>query len=249
VPYDAGEAAGDFLIARAGTAREGPVTDRQPPMAAGGTLLVSCDSACSVSIDGDSLGTLAANAAKRIPSEPGRHIVLGTSSESAGLVKRNVVEVRAGQQEVVLLEFAIELASARAQAAGHELEGTWSEAKEWDDNFSNGDKERYHVKADRSLQISSVGEQLRGVWRETRTYTYLIKPGGFARSFEATFVMTRLGSRLTGHAESARLHQDQLAWTDLQGVVFEGSVSASSLTYKVVWTGTEMDPSEGTFTH
>ena len=157
VPYDAGEAAGDFLIARAGTAREGPVTDRQPPMAAGGTLLVSCDSACSVSIDGDSLGTLAANAAKRIPSEPGRHIVLGTSSESAGLVKRNVVEVRAGQQEVVLLEFAIELASARAQAAGHELEGTWSEAKEWDDNFSNGDKERYHVKATDPCRYRALG--------------------------------------------------------------------------------------------
>jgi hypothetical protein len=258
VPYDAGEAAGDFLIARAGAGKVDVEIDRQPPMAAGGTLVVSCDSGCSVSVDGEAAGTLQANAAKRIPAEPGKHIVLGTSSENASLVKRQLVEVK-GQQEAVLLEFGPDLdrmhaqaEAARAEALRRELEGAWNQLLEYDANFTDGDKSPYHSKEERYLQISSVSGGFRGVWRETRTIRNVGKTGGFTRHFEATFVLTRNGSQVSGYAESARMRDDEAAWADLGGVTFTGTVSGSGLAYKIIWTrdsgGNELSSGTGTLT-
>src|SRR5262249_33732534 len=151
-----------------------PIRD-VPDTQGGGSssLLVSTDADVTVSIDGDAPLRLSANSVKRFPVVPGSHIVVATSVERKTLNQRKLVEVLAGQQQAVLLEFAANEAEAarrdatnRTQSALRELVGTWTYTGEWDGVGTDAEHNSYHGKTDGSMEFTPAGDRLTGVWKE-----------------------------------------------------------------------------------
>jgi uncharacterized caspase-like protein len=247
VPYDAGEAAGDFLIARVGAGDSGPARiappDSEAAKPAAGALLISTDTAARISIDGEDCGTLAANQAKRFTAMPGSHIVVATSTEQSSLTERKIAEVRRDEQQAVLIEFAADLEQARRQAAAEReaaerqaMVGTWAAATwEGDTLFSNGSG-RFHGRMNFSAQIAEDGDGFRMVFRDSRAIDYLDRAGGFTREVEATFHLRREGNSLTGYVQSAHMRDDPGASKDLPGVSFTFTITDPlHLAFRVVW--------------
>jgi len=250
VPYDAGEAAGDFLLAGSVVRDPGPRTVRQPQpepesvKPATGTLVVSTDSSATITIDGDNMGTLGANQTKRFPTGLGSHIVIAASTEQSSLTQRKVVDVRKDEQQAVLVEFARDLEAGRRQTASEqaaaqrrEVEGLWTHAAEGDDHYTDGDRGPFHQKISRSVQITEDGDGFRIIWQEQKVVSNLDKPGGFTEDLEGTFRVKRAGNQVSGYAESARRRYDGGAWLNLTGVLFSGTVSGGNrMQVDIVWT-------------
>jgi len=236
VPYDAGEAAGDFLLASTVKVPDpGPVPAATPAgRQAQGTILISTDSDVRITIDGEDSGTLGANQTRRVSVIPGSHIVVATSSEQSSVDQRKVVDVKRDEQEAVLIELA---AAARAAGLRKEVEGTWTYNWEGDDRFSDGAHERYHAKSTFLVEVTGDGTGLRMVWKDSQVITKLDSQGGFTREHQATFHIQRTGDKLSGYAETARTRDSpNIQWQELNNISFSSTLlGGNQMAVEITW--------------
>ncbi len=91
----------------------------QAPDAAQGTLLISTDADCSLSIDGGDPIQVSKDALSKVPIGPGDHILQATSKATSDVSWKHVVTVVAGQQKAVLIELKPAIAAQRDDTDGH----------------------------------------------------------------------------------------------------------------------------------
>ena len=107
IPYEAGEASGDFLIGKAAASAPVPPAAAPDAVDAGeAKLLISSDTDAVVSVDGKDLGTLQANRPRQVGVSAGAHLVLYSAKTTPASVQRKTVDTKRGEQAVVLLELA-----------------------------------------------------------------------------------------------------------------------------------------------
>jgi hypothetical protein len=109
---------------------EGPILrpKSQPKPAASTTLLVICDLACDLNLDGQELGRIAAGGSATAKVKLGEHVVVATTED--GLDKaQQLVEVKAAGQKVVNLELQ-PVRGARVKAEEEAREKAEQEARE-----------------------------------------------------------------------------------------------------------------------
>src|SRR5262245_8034752 len=89
-----------------------PVQPVTKPVVRQGIALLSSDAACTVSIDGESIGPpLEPDEPRRVPLSEGQHVIVATAAEGSG-TWRGVVDVRIGSQEVVLIPLRDKIGSS-----------------------------------------------------------------------------------------------------------------------------------------
>jgi hypothetical protein len=225
-----------------------------PVTSVSGSLLVSTDSAVSVSVDGESPVWIAANDVKRFPVVSGSHILVAASLGQNGLTQRKLIEVRAGEQQAVILEFAGGEAARRDANSGtaNELQaftGLWTTSSDWQGKSVPGDVP-YHAKTQATMQISANGSVLTGVWKEHETLAFTSQTDTY--DLEGTFRITRQGNEFTGLATNARFRVNQGAWESLASVPFTGSMDGADIKFRIVWrktaSGEESQSSVGVLT-
>lgn len=96
--------------------RPNPSAARKAPGPALAPVAVDTDLACSLSIDGENQGELAANGSKTFELPPGEHVLRAVSKDDPSIVWRQIVDV-AGQRKAVLIELAPLLERKRAAEA------------------------------------------------------------------------------------------------------------------------------------
>lgn len=112
-----------FDAVRQRTTAEQPAAPRparpepSPPAQRGGgaMLLVKADTACSVTVDGEAVGSSGPAEILKVPVVPGQHLVIATSVRS-GLVFETTAQTPQGEQAVVTVSFA-DVARTRLAAA------------------------------------------------------------------------------------------------------------------------------------
>jgi uncharacterized caspase-like protein len=114
-----------------------PVAERPAAAAGNGFLLISADAPASVAIDGETPIRLSANEARRFPALPGSHLVFTTSLERSAVTQRKLVEVRGGEQQVVVLELASGVAEAASREASEKGRPPWRSWPAYGHKLSN----------------------------------------------------------------------------------------------------------------
>jgi hypothetical protein len=210
-----------------------PVTRVNQPVnrveAATGTLLVESDADATFTVDVQPGVALKAGQIRQITLSPGGHILQASAS---GAAWRKVVEIRAGEQQAVV----VELAKDAADAAIRRMEGAWTASGEGDGIFS-GTTRKYHLKLTQSLQISRLGDGFTGIWHEERNLQGLddSKDSHTAR-IDATFRLRLDGDRLTGVSESAHQQLSSGNKADFNAVAFTGTLgSLGHMKVDIVW--------------
>lgn len=260
-PYLYGFLSGPVYLA--GVVAPAPDPGPRPPAPtrvepAMGTLVIESDVDSTLTIDAHPGTPLKAGKVQQIPLTPGGHIVQASAS---GSTWRKTVEIRAGEQQAVVVELAKaapnklppdklppdklppdKLPPDRGTAgpAKSRIEGTWTASGEKDAKFSTNNH-RYHQKWSCSLQISRSGDGFAGTLHEEREDKGLDDPraasDNFTRRFDATFRLRLDGDRLSGVSESARFVDlpvgHKLEFTAIQ---FTGTlVAPDRLKIDVVW--------------
>jgi hypothetical protein len=211
------------------------------------TLVVESDADATFMVDAQPGVALKAGQIRQITLSPGGHI-LQASAGGAGW--RKVVEIRAGEQQAVVVELAKDI----ADAAIRRIEGTWALNWEGDGNFSAAGH-RFHGKVDMTLQISRSGNDLTGVWHQTSDYKGIEDPKdpqfNYSTRIDARFRLKLNGDKLTGVPESAHEERSGGEKLDYKEVAFEGTlVNPNQLRLGIVWLrdaqGKELNTSQPT---
>ncbi len=244
VPYDAGEGTGEFLIAKGvgvsdpgPSARENKPENRPEPKPelkvepATATLLVESDADATFTVDAQPGIALRSGQIQQIKLTPGGHILRASAGAAAW---RKTVDIRAGEQQAVVVELAKDL----AEAAMRRMEGTWTGAVEGDGVFTDT-RRRFHAKSRISLEISRSGDGFNGTWHDEsetkgvddRTST----TDNFTDQIDATFRLRLDGDRLIGYQDSARAHRSS-GDVVFAAVTFAGALEAPGrLKVEIVW--------------
>jgi hypothetical protein len=157
-------------------------------------------------------------------------------------------------------------AEERETRERNEMDGTWRGSRSWEGSFRNGgstslpmdrklqdlklqnvERGLYRAQSVCALQITDEATGLSGVLSETVTFKYTEREGGFTRHYEATFPLKRSGSVIAGQVEFARTRDNEGAWRDVPGAVFEGHLRNGVLHYKATW-WRDGDETAGTLT-
>ncbi len=241
VPYDAGEGTGEFLIARGVAVSDpGPSPRENRPESkpepklepATATLLIESDADATFTVDAQPGVALRAGQIQQITLTPGGHILRASAS---GATWRKTVDIRAGEQQAVVVELAKDL----AEAAMRRMEGTWTDGGEGDGRFTLTNR-RYHVKWSYEFRISRSGDGFTGVWHQELDIKGLDDPqaqsDNFTGQVDATFRLRLEGDRLTGVSESAHEQQSNGIKADLVGIPFTGTLEGPGrLKVDIVW--------------
>jgi hypothetical protein len=245
VPYDAGEGTGEFLIARGSAVSDpGPsprenkpenrAENRPEPRTepATATLLVESDADATFTVDAQPGIALRSGQVQQITLTPGGHIL---RASVGGATWRKTVDIRAGEQQAVVVELAKDI----AEAAMRRMEGTWTCRGEAEGRFTTNNR-RFHEKYNISLQISRSGDGFAGVWQQEREFKGLDSPDNanenYTMRIDAAFRLRLDGNRLTGISESVHRQDSSGSKQDYNAVAFTGTpVSPNSLAVEIVW--------------
>jgi hypothetical protein len=223
VPYDAGEGTCEFLIAKGiAVSDPGPLPrdnrpeNRPEPKTepkvepATATLLVESDADATFTVDAQPGIALRSGQVQQITLIPGGHILRASAGTAAW---RKVVEIRAGEQQAVVVELAKDV----AEATKRQMEGVWIYSKAADEEIP-GTTRRSHSMGSFLLQVSRSGEAFTGVWHEE------LAKDNITIRVNATFRLRLDGDRLTGVAELGRYEQTGVNNVDVSGTTFEGTL-------------------------
>ncbi len=248
VPYDAGEGTGEFLIAGGvvvtdpGPSSGNNKSENKPEIKpepkvepATATLLVESDADATLTVDAQPGVALKAGQIQQVTLAPGGHILRASAS---GATWRKTVDIRAGEQQAVVVELAKEV----ADAAMRRIEGTWAASGEGDGTStdSNSNKpRRNHSKWSHSLHVSRSGDDLTGIWREEQETRGIDDPNRASDNFtiriDATLRLRLVGDRLTGVLESGHYRWSNGSNGDLGAPAFTGTLEADRLRVDVLW--------------
>jgi hypothetical protein len=211
------------------------------------TLVVESDADATFTVDAQPGIALKAGQIRQITLSPGGHIL---QASAGGAAWRKVVEIRAGEQQAVVVELAKDV----ADAAIRRIEGKWELSWEGDGNFSAAGH-RFHGKVDMTLQISRSGNDLTGVWHQASEYKGLDDPNdpqfNYSTRIDARFRLKLDGNRLTGVPEFAHEERSGGEKLDHKGVSFDGTLlNPNQLKIGIVWQrdaqGKELNTSQPT---
>jgi hypothetical protein len=169
---------------------------------------------------------------QQIKLTPGGHILRASAS---GATWRKTVDIRAGEQQAVVVELAKDVSEATMRG----IEGTWAVNYEQDGTFTTSNR-RYHTKFTFTFQISRSSDGLTGVWHEERDNKGIDDPNALSDNFtmriDATFRLRLDGSRLTGISDSAHLQWSTGVKNDLNVIPFTGTLlGPGRLKVDIVW--------------
>jgi uncharacterized caspase-like protein len=201
--------------------------------AATGTLLVESDADATFTVDVQPGVALKAGQIRQITLSPGGHIL---QASAGGAQWRKVVEIRAGEQQAVVVELAKDVADAAMRG----IEGTWALTWEGDTRLSDAAARRVHMKLSQSLQISRLGDGFTGVWHEERELKGIDDPNAatdnYTQRIDGTFRLRLVGDRLTGVSDSAHQQTAGRAQAEFGAVAFTGTVlGPGRLKVEIVW--------------
>jgi hypothetical protein len=199
-----------------------------------GVVVVSADSPCTVSVDGNGGETLAANQPRSLTVSPGSHVIVGTSTEQPSVTQRKTVEVHRKEQEAVVFELRQDVAAALRR----ELVGRW-EVKGGNTWALSGNT-KWVLKA--TLQMLDGAQWLEGHWSSVSQYTpmagMIVQMVEVTIYHEATFRLDRDGSKVAGSAETSRTRRTEITlagqtlldtgWQDSGAAQFSGQAFGDS---------------------
>ncbi len=163
-----------------------------------GTIVVSTDSPCTVTVDGEGGAALGASESRTFTVTAGSHVVAGTSTERSSLTQRKTVEVRPKERQSVALEFSQDMSAALRR----DLAGGWAK-----NTNINNDPNRF---CQFSFTVAEEAGGYTGSWDSSCTEVtfgrnLFVRTAYTVKTFlTATLRLTVEGSNLTGLSETSQ---------------------------------------------